>query len=498
MTVNVASTQLPIIAGLSHWRSESRHLQFNRPPISEPIVCGLTAAFDAVFVFAAGVAAAQISDVPASAYLVCAVAMLGALLSATFWYRGESYKFSHLAAAKASIGMVLKGLAAMIAFQVALTLAIVGIDHADLLWPTEWLALAAVVLCIERAIIKRMLAGWAASGRLSERVAIVGATRLAKQLLVHLEKSRGTLERVRIVGIFDDWSSTPILESKFDALTVGSLDNLIELIRQDRVDSVIVAVPLSKEHRIAEVVERLRHTPVDVRLCPDHVGLRLGKFSVSNMGENVLLKVMDRPLCHWRRVAKDVEDRVLGGLILLMIAPIMLVIAALIKLDSPGPVLFRQKRLGYNNQLIEVLKFRTMYQNMCDANAEKLTERNDPRVTRLGAFLRRTSLDELPQFINVVRGDMSIVGPRPHALSAKAGNVIYQEAVEAYDARHRMKPGITGWAQVNGWRGETQTVEQLVRRVEHDLFYVDNWSIALDLRIIVRTILCGFTGKSAY
>jgi len=181
-----------------------------------------------------------------------------------------------------------------------------------------------------------------------------------------------------------------------------------------------------------------------------------------------------------------------------MISPLLLAIALLIKLDSPGPALFRQKRYGFNNRLIEVLKFRTMYADQSDANAEQLTRRNDPRVTRIGAFLRRTSLDELPQFINVVRGEMSIVGPRPHALSAKAGTLLYQEAIKYYDARHRMKPGITGWAQVNGWRGETDTVEQIKKRVEHDLYYIEHWSILLDLKIIARTILGGFTGHHAF
>jgi len=161
-------------------------------------------------------------------------------------------------------------------------------------------------------------------------------------------------------------------------------------------------------------------------------------------------------------------------------------------------VLFRQKRYGFNNQLIEIFKFRTMYHDACDANAEQLTRRHDPRVTRLGAFLRRTSLDELPQFINVLRGEMSIVGPRPHALAAKAGGLLYQDAVRHYDARHRVKPGITGWAQVNGWRGETITTEQIARRVEHDLFYIENWSLLLDLKIIFRTVFGNLTGHAAY
>lgn len=173
-------------------------------------------------------------------------------------------------------------------------------------------------------------------------------------------------------------------------------------------------------------------------------------------------------------------------------------IALAIKLDSPGPVLFRQKRYGRNNKLIGVLKFRSMYHHARDPNGTQLTTRNDPRVTRVGAFLRRTSLDELPQFFNVIRGEMSVVGPRPHALLCKAGGVLYQDAVENYDWRHRIKPGITGWAQVNGWRGETETVDQIRKRVEHDIYYIENWSLLLDVKIIFKTIFGGFTGRNAF
>src|SRR5262249_40461512 len=190
---------------------------------------------------------------------------------------------------------------------------------------------------------------------------------------------------------------------------------------------------------------------------------------VSHIAGRTFLNVIDRPLYGWRSIAKEIEDRLLGVAILSLIAPLLFAIAILIKLDSPGPVLFRQKRYGFNNRLIEVWKFPSMHPHLTDADAEQLPRRNAPRITRVGAFLRRTSLDELPQFINVVRGEMSIVGPRPHAVRAKAGSLLYQEAVKYYDARHRVKPGITGWAQVNGWRGETDTVEQIRKRVEHDL-----------------------------
>ena len=259
-----------------------------------------------------------------------------------------------------------------------------------------------------------------------------------------------------------------------------------------------MALPSTSEHLLVETLNKLSLLPVDVRLCPGEFAMRLGTLQASHIGGHTFLNVIDRPLRDWRSIAKAVEDRLLGAFILMLISPLMVAIALLIRLDSPGPALFRQKRYGFNNQLIEVLKFRTMYQEMSDSNAERLTRRNDPRITRVGAFLRRTSLDELPQFLNVLRGDMSIVGPRPHALSAKAGHLLYQEAVKYYDARHRMKPGITGWAQVNGWRGETDTLEQIRKRVEHDLYYIEHWSIALDLQIIARTIVGGFTGRNAF
>jgi Undecaprenyl-phosphate glucose phosphotransferase len=238
--------------------------------------------------------------------------------------------------------------------------------------------------------------------------------------------------------------------------------------------------------------------PLNVSLCPDGIGFKLGRCPITHLANLSTLAVQHKPISGWQHVVKAIEDRTLAALALLFLAPLLAAIALLIRLDSPGPVLFRQKRCGFNDQLIEVLKFRTMRDDLRDQNAEQLTRRNDPRVTRVGAFLRRTSLDELPQLINVLRGDMSIVGPRPHALRAKAAGVLYPEAVRNYSARHRVKPGITGWAQVNGWRGETETLEQISKRVEYDLYYIEHWSIAFDVKIILRTVLGGFTGRYAY
>jgi Undecaprenyl-phosphate glucose phosphotransferase len=196
-------------------------------------------------------------------------------------------------------------------------------------------------------------------------------------------------------------------------------------------------------------------------------------------------------------VVKTIEDRVLASLILVAIAPVMAAVAIGIKLTSPGPVFFKQKRYGFNNEIIEVFKFRSMHVARCSADTGPVAQarKDDDRITPFGRFLRRTSLDELPQFINVVRGDMSIVGPRPHAV---AHNEQYAKLIDEYLARHKVKPGITGWAQVNGLRGETDTLDKMERRVQFDLHYIENWSLALDLRIILMTILVGFSHPNAY
>ena len=202
----------------------------------------------------------------------------------------------------------------------------------------------------------------------------------------------------------------------------------------------------------------------------------------------MLVGLTRRPLKDWDAFAKRAFDLLVGGALLLATAPVMLAIALLIKLDSPGPVFFRQKRYGFNNRTIDVLKFRTMFHHARDPFGDRLTQRGDARITSIGALLRRTSLDELPQLLNVMRGEMSLVGPRPHALHAKAADRLYGDVVDGYARRHRVKPGITGWAQVNGWRGETRTEAQIENRVAHDLYYIENWSIGLDLKILVLTL----------
>ena len=211
-----------------------------------------------------------------------------------------------------------------------------------------------------------------------------------------------------------------------------------------------------------------------------------------------LIDLIDKPITDWDVIVKWLFDKSVAALALLGLAPLMALVALAIKLDSRGPVLFRQKRYGFNNELIEVFKFRSMYVDQADANAARLVTKDDPRVTRVGRFIRKTSLDELPQLINVLKGELSLVGPRPHALQAKAADRLYHDVVDGYFARHKVKPGITGWAQINGWRGETDTPEKIQKRVEHDLYYIDNWSVFLDLYILLKTPFALLRGENAY
>jgi len=275
---------------------------------------------------------------------------------------------------------------------------------------------------------------------------------------------------------------------------VAGLEEVERMVRDEGVDDVILAVPWTDTQRLSQCLEVLRPLTVDVHLFPETPEPFMDGTGLSVLGGVPMARIATRPLSGWRAFAKAAEDRILGLLLLLLLAPLMVVIAIAIKLDSPGPVLFRQSRYGYDNRPFTCYKFRSMVTRPEELQVRQAT-RDDPRVTRVGRFLRRTSLDELPQLLNVVGGTMSLVGPRPHAVSHHHH---YARLVDNYRSRHRMKPGITGWAQINGYRGETATLDLMRKRVMHDLWYIDHWSIALDLLILARTPLACLKATNAY
>jgi len=361
-------------------------------------------------------------------------------------------------------------------------------------WVVTWAILVISELVLLRAGLRSLMRRWAAQGRLSRSVAIVGAGEGGEQVVAKLRTDgRG---EIAIAGIFDDrLNRVPAYVGGCRVL--GTTDDLIAITRSGLVDEIIIALPLRAEGRIGELVAKLRSLPVDLRLSIDQIG----GFPMRGIGETAsarTIEILDRPLKHWGGIIKWFEDQIIGTLALTAFAPLMLCIAAAIRLDSRGPVFFVQDRFGFNNKTIRVLKFRTMHVEQSDPSGANRTVAGDPRVTRVGRVLRSVSLDELPQLINVLRGEMSLVGPRPHALGMKAGERLYHDAVSDYFQRHRVRPGMTGWAQVNGLRGEIDSLEKARRRVALDLYYIDHCSLWLDLKILLKTMVVMFRRENAY
>lgn len=328
------------------------------------------------------------------------------------------------------------------------------------------------------------------------RTVIIGETESIHDLLSRIRT--GERRSFDVIGVVENRSEASGQNDFLGLPLLGDIVVLERMIRQDSVDTVLVALPWSAAEQMRTIIDRISMAPVDVYIYPGMNGLNLPLRRPDRTFDLPLLMACTRPIGGWGALVKRAEDIALSVALLAFISPIMLTIAAAIKSTSKGPVFFRQRRLGYNNRVIEVLKFRSMYTHLSDADASQQSFRGDKRITPIGAWLRRSSLDELPQLLNVLRGDMSLVGPRPHALATTAGGLALEEAVPVYSSRHRVKPGITGWAQVNGYRGALDSVEKIVHRVNHDLYYIENWSLGLDLKILWRTARLVFADDNAF
>jgi Undecaprenyl-phosphate glucose phosphotransferase len=360
-----------------------------------------------------------------------------------------------------------------------------------------WYAGSLAALASERALLALVVDRLIGSGRLARRTVLVGGGAAADTLLSQFAAQ--PQPDLQILGIFDDRTDarSPAVVAGFPKL--GTVEDLIAFSRRTRIDLVIFTLPITAEARILQMLRKLWVLPIDIRLAAHMNKLHFRPHSYSYIGSVPLIDIFDKPIAGWDVILKYAFDKIVGSFCLILLAPIMALVALAIKLDSKGPVLFRQKRYGFNNEIVEVFKFRSMRTDMLDFNAAKLVTKGDPRVTRVGRFIRKTSLDELPQLFNVVfKGDLSLVGPRPHALHAKAAERQYDEVVDGYFARHRVKPGITGWAQIHGWRGETDTPDKIQGRVECDLYYIENWSILLDIYILVATPWALFKNRNVY
>jgi putative colanic acid biosynthesis UDP-glucose lipid carrier transferase len=407
----------------------------------------------------------------------------GCLIAANALALGQAYNFASLRRRSRHLSALALAWTASVLVMIALLFFTKLAGETSRAWMLMWAVTSLAGFIVLRTVCWAWLGHWRRRGIFAFEVAVVGDEGPAERLARRIEET-GEGD-VHVLGIF-----RPRITDGSE--TAGDLAHLMRLSRSVRVDEIAVAIPCSTPLELNRVLRTLGTLPADIKLCvdlPNEGPLGLGVLNPP------MMVLSTRPLAGWQMIIKRAMDIVISTALILLCAPVMLLTAALVMCDSRGPVIFRQQRFGFNQQPITVFKFRTMYVAAGADPSVPQAKRHDPRVTRVGRFLRSTSLDELPQLLNVLAGDMSLVGPRPHAI---AHDEYYAQLLDGYLGRHRVKPGITGWAQVRGYRGETDTIEKMRGRVEHDLFYIGHWSPLLDLRILAMTALVGFSSRNAY
>ncbi len=363
------------------------------------------------------------------------------------------------------------------------------------IWVVNWLLTSTLIILMYRLILRKTLGALRSKGFNIRSIIIIGDGRLAQQVVDRLEQHPEMgLVIQGVVSTHEE--SNKLAKSSGEVIPyLGNLNDLDSISKKYKTDQVWIALPMSEVDKMEQVQSSLSNSSIVIRMVPDIFGFRLLNQSMTEVAGLPVINISASHMLEEKnRLLKSIEDKVLAFIILVCISPILVGLAIMIKLTSKGPVLFKQYRTGANGHDFKVYKFRSMVVHNEENGKVTQATKGDSRITPIGAFMRRTSLDELPQFINVLQGRMSIVGPRPHAL---AHNDHYKILVESYMRRHMVKPGITGWAQVNGFRGETDTIEKMKHRVEYDLYYIENWSVWFDLRIIFLTIFKGFIHKNA-
>ncbi|MEH6627074.1 MAG: undecaprenyl-phosphate glucose phosphotransferase [Motiliproteus sp.] len=359
-------------------------------------------------------------------------------------------------------------------------------------WFGTWYLLGLSGLVFSRFILRSLLNFIRENGLNTRRIVIVGTSDLGQRVATAIKRENWI--GLQLEGFFERAEGEYIAAFLSDIPVLGKLDGCANYVRNHQVDQVWICLPLAQEAEMRELFESLDDVAVELRFVPDIFGFQLLNHSISEVAGLPVINLSASSMDGIHRVVKAIEDRVLAVIILFLISPLLVAITLAIKLSSKGPAVFKQRRYGINGDEIKVYKFRSM--TVLDNGSEvQQAQKGDVRITPLGSFLRRTSLDELPQFFNVLQGRMSIVGPRPHAV---AHNEQYKGLIGGYMKRHLVKPGITGWAQINGWRGETDTLNKMEKRVEYDLYYIENWSLWFDLKIVFLTLFKGFVHKNAY
>lgn len=461
-------------------------------PVSKRVVSDTIMCVDGVAIFLAALVAKWIYIV---AFLqhspdigpYAVVGVVGAVISVSAMHYQGLYDFEVLSEARGQTRRILLGLVAAALFLVAIGYLLKISEQYSRGWFIVWFTLSAFAVLAVHVVNTRMLRWLRALGAFARNIAIYGSGDIAESVIRRVAMSPMNL---RVVGVFDDLSRDQTAQVPVS----GGLSDLISFGQQRRIDEILIAMPMTNELRIANLVEQLSLLPADIRICPSATAFRIPPKRLLDYEGLAVLELERRPMEGWAPIIKNVEDKLLASFLLIAFAPFFVLIALAVKLDSRGPAIFKQRRHGFNHEVFTLYKFRTMHV-VEDGPGIAQATRQDPRITRVGRFLRKTSLDELPQLFNVLRGDMSLVGPRPHALSH---NEYYSTVLARYANRHKVKPGMTGWAQVNGYRGETDTPEKMRRRVEHDLWYIENWSVWLDVKILAMTPFYGFVSTNAF
>lgn len=415
-----------------------------------------------------------------------------AAISAILFQRAGLYELDAIMRPIRFSDAVIAGLVTAFLFLLSIIFALKVADTYSFDWLLAFAAGSIVSVGGVRFLSYAALLRLGRSGRIGRSLVVLGGGEQARNFLARIDEAQPYF--TNLIGVYAD---DPEAETVGRRPIIGGSERLLKDVRAGLIDDVVIAMPWNADLEMVRIVEQLKELPINVHISSDLVGFRLrvqpvlGAFSQLSMFE-----VERRPISGWSSLLKLVEDYTLASIALLALSPLLVLVAIAIKIDDPkGPVFFMQKRLGFNNQEFEIFKFRSMYQRDAPEEIVQQARKGDKRVTRVGRIIRATSIDELPQLLNVLNGTMSLVGPRPHALSH---NEEYGRRIRGYFARHKVKPGITGWAQVNGLRGETEELQQMEERIKLDVYYTDNWSLLFDIRILILTVLVVFFQKSAY
>jgi len=464
-----------------------------RYPVSASVVSGIAVGIDSLAIVGTGIALYfQFVSFDAESLSIYMAAICSIWITSLMLFQfSELYRFEAIVRPLSNIDKFVISFATGILLLLAAAFALKVSATFSRLWVGTFGIAAVFVTIGARLIVSWVVLQLSRLGVFSRNVIIVGRKRHVSRLLERVSRVRP--EFVLVTALFVDHPSDPAIG---ETPVKGGFADIPEFVRTDQVDDVVIALPWSAEREILALLNQLRELPVNVYLGSDLIGLKLDfREPPDHFSGMPMVSVFGHPMSGWAIAIKTVEDYVLGVMFLIIGALPMAAIALLIRLNSAGPALFRQKRFGFNNREFWIYKFRTMQHEPSPQGKTVQATKDDPRVTMIGRLLRRTSLDELPQLFNVLNGTMSLVGPRPHAVDH---NEEYSQLIRGYFARHRVKPGMTGWAQVNGFRGETDAPEKMEARVRYDVYYAENWSLLFDLRILFQTLVVLLTGRNAY